>query len=332
MKHMWKLGALLIVLFLAACGGSQASGDGDDGEWKPDRNVEIVAPAGAGGGWDTTARTVGKVLEEEGIIEKSVGVVNKEGGGGAVGWSYIDSTNDPHNIFVSSPPLIFVPLNGQSQLSHEDFTPLANMIADYGAFAVADDAKWQDLNELFEDMKKDPESVTVVGTSSPGSMDHMQFVAIAKEAGVDIKKIRYVSAQDSGGMTQILNGSADVYSTGIAETVEQVRAGKVRVLGITAEERLEGEVLSDFQTAKEQGIDATFVNWRGFFGPGDMTDGQVKYYEEKLKEVSDSDAFAEMRDSYGWNELYMDSEEYSKYLKEQKEELSGLMDELGLGE
>ncbi|MGV2621380.1 tripartite tricarboxylate transporter substrate-binding protein [Halobacillus sp. ACCC02827] len=329
---MWKLGALLIVLFLAACGGSQASGDGDDGEWKPDRNVEIVAPAGAGGGWDTTARTVGKVLEEEGIIEKSVGVVNKEGGGGAVGWSYIDSTNDPHNIFVSSPPLIFVPLNGQSQLSHEDFTPLANMIADYGAFAVADDAKWQDLNELFEDMKKDPESVTVVGTSSPGSMDHMQFVAIAKEAGVDIKKIRYVSAQDSGGMTQILNGSADVYSTGIAETVEQVRAGKVRVLGITAEERLEGEVLSDFQTAKEQGIDATFVNWRGFFGPGDMTDGQVKYYEEKLKEVSDSDAFAEMRDSYGWNELYMDSEEYSKYLKEQKEELSGLMDELGLGE
>lgn len=329
--HVETRGFIDCIIF-GSVWGSQASGDGDDGEWKPDRNVEIVAPAGAGGGWDTTARTVGKVLEEEGIIEKSVGVVNKEGGGGAVGWSYIDSTNDPHNIFVSSPPLIFVPLNGQSQLSHEDFTPLANMIADYGAFAVADDAKWQDLNELFEDMKKDPESVTVVGTSSPGSMDHMQFVAIAKEAGVDIKKIRYVSAQDSGGMTQILNGSADVYSTGIAETVEQVRAGKVRVLGITAEERLEGEVLSDFQTAKEQGIDATFVNWRGFFGPGDMTDGQVKYYEEKLKEVSDSDAFAEMRDSYGWNELYMDSEEYSKYLKEQKEELSGLMDELGLGE
>ncbi|WP_281974724.1 tripartite tricarboxylate transporter substrate binding protein [Halobacillus litoralis] len=336
MKHLWLFGSILLVLVLAACGGSsESSGDGNgegDGEWTPEKNVEIVAPAGAGGGWDTTARSVGKILEEEEIMEQSVGVVNKEGGGGAVGWSYINSTNNPHNIFVSSPPLIFVPLNGQSDLSHDDFTPLANMIADYGAFAVAEDAKWENLNELFEDMKKDPSSVTVVGTSSPGSMDHMQFVAIAKKAGVDIQKIKYVSAQDGGGMTQILNGSADVYSTGIAETVEQVKAEKVRVLGITAEERLEGEVLSEFPTAKEQGIDATFVNWRGFFGPGDMTEGQVKYYEEKLKEVSDSEAFADIRKNYGWNEMYMDSEEYGKFLDEQKEELGTLMEELGLNQ
>ncbi|MGP4061134.1 tripartite tricarboxylate transporter substrate binding protein [Halobacillus sp. H74] len=335
MKHLWLFGSILLVLVLAACGGSESSGDGNgegDGEWTPEKNVEIVAPAGAGGGWDTTARSVGKILEEEEIMEQNVGVVNKEGGGGAVGWSYINSTNNPHNIFVSSPPLIFVPLNGQSDLSHDDFTPLANMIADYGAFAVAEDAKWENLNELFEDMKKDPSSVTVVGTSSPGSMDHMQFVAIAKKAGVDIQKIKYVSAQDGGGMTQILNGSADVYSTGIAETVEQVKAEKVRVLGITAEERLEGEVLSEFPTAKEQGIDATFVNWRGFFGPGDMTEGQVKYYEEKLKEVSDSEAFADIRKNYGWNEMYMDSEEYGKFLDEQKEELGTLMEELGLNQ
>lgn len=333
MKHLWMVGILLLVLVLAACGGSsETGGEGEDGEWQPDKNIEIVAPAGAGGGWDTTARSVGKVLEEEDITEQNVGVVNKEGGGGSVGWSYINSTNDPHNIFVSSPPLIFVPLNGQSDVSHDDFTPLSNMIADYAAFAVSDDAKWQDLNELFEDMKKDPTSVTVVGTSSPGSMDHMQFVTIAKEAGVDIQKIKYVSAQDSGGMTQILNGSADVYSTGIAETVEQVRAGKVRVLGITAEERLEGETLSEFPTAKEQGIDATFVNWRGFFGPGDMTDSQVQYYEEKLKEVSDSDAFAEMRANYGWDEMYMDSEEYGEFLDEQKKQLQGLLDELGLNQ
>lgn len=333
MKNLRMLSTLILVLFLAACGSSsETGGEGENGEWKPERNIEIVAPAGAGGGWDTTARSVGKVLEEEKIIEQNVGVVNKEGGGGSVGWSYVNSTDDPHNIFVSSPPLIFVPLNGQSNLSHEDFTPLANMIADYAAFAVADDAKWENLNELFADMKKDPSSVTVVGTSSPGSMDHMQFVAIAKEAGVDIQKIKYVSAQDGGGMTQILNGSADVYSTGMAETVEQVKAGKVRVLGITAEERVDGEVIGEFPTAKEQGIDATFVNWRGFFGPGDMTEGQVAYYEEKLKEVSDSEAFAEVRDNYGWDESYMDSEEYSKFLDEQREELGSLMEELGMNQ
>src|SRR5690606_29302742 len=157
------------------------------------------------------------------------------------------------------PPLILVPLNGQSEYSHEDFTPLANMIADYGAFAVRADAKWNNLTELFEDMKQDPASVSVVGTSSPGSMDHMQFVKIAKAAGVDVTKIKYISDPDAGGLTSVLNGSIDVYTTGVAETIEQVRAGKIKVLGITSAERLEGEVLSDFQTAREQGIDETFV-------------------------------------------------------------------------
>ncbi|MCA0984736.1 tripartite tricarboxylate transporter substrate binding protein [Halobacillus yeomjeoni] len=331
MKKLWGLAILSLLVFTVACGEQSSGTTESDGEWKPDGNIEIVAPGGAGGGWDTTARSVGKVLEDQEIVENDVAVVNKPGGGGAVGWSYINSTNSPENIFVSSPPLIFVPLNGQSDLSYEDFTPLSNMIADYGAFAVADDAKWNNLNELFEDMKADPSSVTVVGASSPGSMDHMQFVKVAKAAGVDIQKIKYVSAQDGGALTQILNGSADVYSTGVAETIEQVKAGKIKVLGVTSEERLEGEVLSTFETAKEQGIDTTFVNWRGFFGPKDMSPEAVAYYEEKFKEVSESHAFADIRSKYGWDEMYMDSEAYKEFLKEQTEELGSLLEELGLG-
>ncbi|MFQ3545481.1 tripartite tricarboxylate transporter substrate-binding protein [Halobacillus rhizosphaerae] len=337
MKKWSIFGLLILMLMLAACSNdssANSSGESSDsnGEWKPKQPIELVAPGGAGGGWDTTARSVAKVMQEEGIIKDDIGVVNKSGGGGAIGWAYINSMKGkPNHIFVSSPPLIFVPLNGQSKLDYTDFTPLSNMIADYGAFAVKADAKWDNLNDLFADMKKDPSSVTVVGASSPGSMDHMQFVKLAKAAGVDIKKIKYVSAQDGGALTQILNGSADVYSAGVAETVEQVKAGKIKVLGITSEERLKGDTLSDFPTAKEQGIDATFVNWRGFFGPKDMSEAEVKYYEDKFKEVSESDAFADIRKKYGWEEMYMDSEEYKDFLKQQTEELGGLLDELGLG-
>ncbi|MCM3087502.1 tripartite tricarboxylate transporter substrate binding protein [Bhargavaea ginsengi] len=335
MKKLLLPAALGLSMMLAACGSddgaSETANAGDGGEFTPSESIEIVAPAGAGGGWDTTARMAAKVLQEEEIIDGKIGVTNKEGGGGAVGWSYIANyEGNPHKLFVTSPPMIFIPLNGQSEYDHEDFTPIANVIADYAAFAVREDAKWQDLNELFEDMKKDPTSVTVVGTSSPGSMDHMQFVQIAKAAGVDITKIKYVSAQDAGGMTQLLNGSVDVYSTGVAETVEQVKAGKVRVLGVTSEERLEGEVLEDFPTAKEQGIDETFINWRGFFGPADMEQAAVEYYEEKFKELSDSEAFGEIREQFGWNEMYLDSEEYKTFLDEQREEIQTLLDELGL--
>ncbi|WP_068673170.1 tripartite tricarboxylate transporter substrate binding protein [Oceanobacillus sp. Castelsardo] len=344
-KYLLLIMLAALMLFAVACssGDEETSGTSNDastkestddassGDWTPEESIEIVAPAGAGGGWDTTARMAAQVFTEEGIIDENIGVVNKEGGGGAVGWAYIAGfEGNAHKLFVASPPLVFIPLNGQSEYSHEDFTPLANLIADYAAFAVRDDAEWDNLNDLFEDMKEDPESITVVGTSSPGSMDHMQFVQIAKAAGVDITKIKYVSAQDAGGLTQILNGSADVYSTGVAETVEQVKAGNIKVLGVTSEERLEGEILEDFPTAIEQGIDETFINWRGFFGPANMDPAAVAYYEEKFKELSDSDAFAEIRAQFGWDELYMNSEEYSQFLDEQREEVQVLLDELGL--
>lgn len=321
-------------LVFAGCNSEESTDEntGESGAFEPSKNIEMVAPAGAGGGWDTTAREVARVFGETDIIEENMTVINKEGGGGAIAWAYIHGQDDsPYNLFVSSPPLMFVPLNGQSEYGHEDFTPLANMIADYGAFAVSADSEWEDLNDLFDQMKKDPESVTIVGTSAPGSMDHMQFVRIAKAAGVDPTQIKYVSDQDGGALTSVLNGSVDVFSTGVGEVVEQVRAGNIKVLGITAEERLEGEVLSDFPTAIEQGIDESFINWRGFFGPPNMDQAAVDFYEEKFQELSESDEFAEVRKKYGWNEMYLSSEEYEEFLNNEYKEIEVLLEEIGLG-
>ncbi|MBM7648188.1 putative tricarboxylic transport membrane protein [Bacillus ectoiniformans] len=332
MKKLMSIAAGFMLLLTVGCSNESSAGvKNKSGEWKPEQPIEITAPAGPGGGWDTTARMVSQVFEQEKIIDQRLPVVNKAGGGGAIGWSYIAGKEaSPYHLFVASPPLVLVPLNGQSKYGYEDFTPLANVIADYGAFVVKADAKWNNLNELFADMKKDPASVSVIGTSSPGSMDHMQFVKIAKAAGVDVKKMKYVSDPDGGGLTAVLNGSVDVYTTGVAETIEQVKAGKIKVLGITSEERLEGEVLSDFPTAKEQGIDETFVNWRGFFGPPNMDPAAIKYYEQKFKELNDSPAWDEIRKKYGWGEQYMNSEEYSKFLKTEAESMEKLLKELGL--
>ncbi|QHJ70288.1 Bug family tripartite tricarboxylate transporter substrate binding protein [Planococcus halotolerans] len=336
MKKTWLTAILAAgALTLAGCNSdnsTEGASSGEGGSFEPSKTIEVVAPAGAGGGWDTTAREVARIFGETGIIEENLTVINKEGGGGAIGWAYIHGQDgSAHNMFVASPPLMFVPLNGQSEHGHEDFTPLANVIADYGAFAVSADSEWDDLNDLFDQMKEDPESVTVVGTSSPGSMDHMQFVRIAKAAGVDPTKIKYVSAQDGGALTSVLNGSVDVFSTGVGETVEQVRAGNIKVLGITAEERMEGEVLSEFPTAIEQGIDESFINWRGFFGPPNMDQAAIDYYEEKFKELSESEEFAEVRKKYGWSEMYMSGEEYKEFLDTEKQEIQTLLEEIGLG-
>lgn len=324
------LSSLLVVT--TACGGANsASNSESDGEWSPSKPIEVVAPAGAGGGWDTTARTVSKVMEEQKIIEERMAVVNKPGGGGSVGWSYIDSKKgDNHTMFVTSPPMFFVPLNGQSTLSHKDFTPIAGVIADYAAFVVDADSPFDTMNDLVDALKKDPTSVSIVGVSSPGSMDHMQFVKAVKAAGVDVKKLKYVSAQDGSGMSMLLGGKVDVYSTGLAEASEQARAGKVKVLAITAPERLEGDTVSEFPTLIEQGIDDEFVVWRGFLGPKDMDPDAVAYYEKAFKDMIETDQWKEMRDKFGWTDNYMSSEEFSTFLDEEYKEIEALMEEIGL--
>jgi putative tricarboxylic transport membrane protein len=324
------LSSLLVVT--TACGSSDsASNSESDGEWTPSKPIEVVAPAGAGGGWDTTARTVSKVMEEQKIIDQRMAVVNKPGGGGSVGWSYINGKEgDNHTMFVTSPPIFFVPLNGQSTLSHKDFTPIAGVIADYAAFVVDADSPYDTMNDLVDALKKDPTSVSIVGVSSPGSMDHMQFVKAVKAAGVDVKKLKYVSAQDGSGMSMLLGGKVDVYSTGLAEASEQARAGKVKVLAITAPERLEGDTVSEFPTLKEQGIDDEFVVWRGFLGPKDMDPDAVLYYEKAFKEMIETDQWKEMRDKFGWTDNYMSSEEFGRFLDEEYEEIEELMEEIGL--
>ncbi|MDR6226093.1 tripartite tricarboxylate transporter substrate binding protein [Desmospora profundinema] len=331
-KRMWGVGAIALALVAAACSGPDAGGNqGAAEDWKPTKPIEMIAPSGAGGGWDTTARTMQTVMDQEQLLDKPMAVVNKPGGGGAVGWSYIaKKKGDPHTLFVTSPPILFVPLSGQSDHGHRDFTPVAGVIADYGAIVVKEDAKWNDINELMEDLKKDPQSVSIVGNSAPGSMDHMQFVKAANKAGVDVKKLKYVSMQDGGADTALLGGHADVYSTSVSQAVEHARAGKVRVLAITAEERLEGDAISEFPTLKEQGIDDTFIIWRGIMGPPEMDPAAVEYYEQQIKTMLETDEWKAQAEKHGWVEWFMTGEEFKEHLDQEYEIFSELMEEAGL--
>ncbi|MFC4075273.1 Bug family tripartite tricarboxylate transporter substrate binding protein [Salinithrix halophila] len=331
-KWLLGIGAISLALVTAACTGQSTGGkSGASGEWKPKKPIEMIAPAGAGGGWDTTARIIQKTMDKEKLLDKPMAVVNKPGGGGAVGWSYVaNKKGDPHTLFVTSPPILFVPLNGQSKVGHKDFTPIAGVIADYGAFVVKKDAKWKNIGDLMGDLKKNPQAASIVGDSSPGSMDHMQFVKAAKKAGVEVKKLKYVSMQDGGGMSALLGGHVDVYSTGLAEATEQARAGKVKVLAITAEKRLKGETVSEFPTLKEQGIDDSFTVWRGIMGPPNMEPAAVKYYEQKIKKMLATDEWKAQANKLGWEEGFMTGEEFGRHMDKEYKTFAKLIKEAGL--
>jgi putative tricarboxylic transport membrane protein len=296
----------------------------------PSRNFECIAPAGPGGGWDTTMRMVAKVLTEKKIITKAMPVVNKPGGGGGVALAYINGKKDPHTITVYSPPLLLINLTGQTELGYKNVTPLAMLINDYGAFAVHKDSPYKTINDLFDALRKDPISVRLGGTSSPGSMDHIQFLHAAKAAGVDVKEIPYVAFQGGEALANLLGGHIEVYTTGMAEVVGLLEAGDLRVLAITAPERVKTGPLSQIPTLREQGVDAVFTNWRGIFGVPNMPEEAKSFMENALKEMSETPEWAEICARNGWDQVYMGSDDFAKFLEKTNEEYKSLLKDIGL--
>lgn len=297
----------------------------------PSKPLNFIAPAGPGGGWDTTIRVVAQVLKETNLVSQPIVVNNMPGGGGGVALAHMQTKKgDPYNIIVFSPPLLLINLTGQTQYSYKDLTPLAMLIHDYGAFAVSKKSKYNSIVEIMEALKKDPKSVKVGGISSFGSMDHIQFLIAAKAAGVtNLKDITYVSFQEGEHMAALLGGHIDVLSTGLAEVTTALQTGAVKVLAITAPQRA-GGILANVPTLKEEGIDAEFINWRGLFGAPGMPDYAVKYWIDTLGKMVQTPEWDKMVNKYNWTKAFMPSQEFGEYLAKVNEDYKIVLKEIGL--
>nr|WP_223254513.1 tripartite tricarboxylate transporter substrate binding protein [Bacillus sp. HNG] len=310
---------------LAGCGAAK----GSSSEVYPEKPIVVVAPSGAGGGWDRTARTFTKVLGETKLVEQTMTVENKPGGGGTVFIAdYVsnDSKND-YKLFAGSPPVLINNLKkeGNSPFGYKDTTPLAQLTKDYGSIVVRSDSKYDSLETLLEDLKKDPKKLTFAGGSGPGSMYHLVSILPAYKSGVDHKLIKYVSYDGTGeAMTALLGGNADVIATDASSVIEYLKAGKVRVLAVAAPERLDGE-LSDVPTMKESGVDAEFAIWRGIFGPKDMSKAALDFWNDTIQKMTESEEWKTAMDQSGWTSEYRNSEEFVKFLDEQNEQIKELL-------
>ncbi len=122
---MRRLGyfVLAMTVILASCGKSDDKKTAKSNTF-PDETVEIIAPASPGGGWDTTARAIQKVMLDEKLTNQNITVVNKPGGGGEVGWQYLKSRS-PNTIAINSSLLLSNKELGLSDLGDDDFTPIA---------------------------------------------------------------------------------------------------------------------------------------------------------------------------------------------------------------
>lgn len=318
---------LAMSLVLAAC--SSESSSGDEFEF-PTKDIEIIAPATPGGGWDATARAMQKIFSDEGIIEENINVVNKPGGGGEVGWQYLKE-QDAHHFAINSSLLITNNLLGQSDLTYQDFTPLAILSTEWISVAVAPDSEFNSGIDIMQQLKDDPTSLNIAVAPSLGNNDHLAFVQAAKEYGVDVTQLEFMIYESGGDVvTALLGGHVDIATMSVSEAKEQHLAGKLKMVAVGSDEPVEG--LEEVQTWTDQGIELVFPHWRGVMGPPDMSEEEIAYWDEKISEMVATEAWQELLVNNEWSPLYKNSEETLTFLEEQTVNYEQLLNDAGLTE
>ena len=334
--------ALVLVggMLLTGCGAttpaassSSSSAASAPKTWTPDSTIEIVAPAGPGGGYDMLARTMERTLTGDKLVEKAIIITNKTGGGGATGWSYLNTHKGSGNYFAAnSPQIIQNNLLGASTLTYKDFTPLAMLQAEWEVVAVPKDSPYKTGKEFFEALKADPSKISVAVGPALGNDDHIQFLMLAKAYGItDMSKIKFVVYPGAGGeeIPALLGGHVQAMTISLGEAMEQYRAGNINILGISSDKRLTGD-FAKIPTWKEQGIDVVFPHWRGVVGPGGMTPEQIAYWDNALNKMSQQQSWKDAMKKMNMDVYYKNSAEYKTYLEKSTQEQSDLLKSVGL--
>ena len=291
--------------------------------------VHFLIPGGAGGGWDGTARGTGEALTKAGIVG-SASYENMSGGGGgkAIGFLIENAASKHGNLMVNSTPIIIRSLVGRFPHNFRDLTMIAGTIGDYQAIITGKDSPYKNFADVVAAYKKNPRKVSVGGGSVPGSLDHLSIAMAFQAAGADPTKVKYI-AYDAGGKLNaaILSGEVAAGSTGFSEAVGLAKAGEMRILAVTAPERV--AAFKDAPTLKEQGIDVTFVNWRGFFAAPGLPEDKANLYRKALAAMYATPEWKAVRDRNGWVDIHNSGKDFVAFLENQEKVIKTLMQQLG---
>ncbi len=292
-------------------------------------SIHFLIPGGAGGGWDGTARGTGEALTKAGIVG-SASYENMSGGGGgkAIGYLIENAASNHGTLMVNSTPIVIRSLTGVFPHNFRDLTLVAGTIGDYAAVVVGKDSPVNSMDDLLAAFDADPSSTAIGGGSVPGGMDHLVAAMVFEAAGKDALSVKYIP-YDAGGkaMAALLSGEIAALSTGFSEAVDLAEAGEVKIIGVTSDNRV--SAAPDAMTMKEQGIDTSFVNWRGFFAAPDLPSDQLTQYQKALSEMYATPEWEDVRARNGWVNIHNSGDDFKTFLEGQEQVIGDLMKKLG---
>jgi putative tricarboxylic transport membrane protein len=316
-----------ITALMLACWCTAAAAQG----WAPQKNVEIVVGSAPGGSNDRTARFVERMLREHQLVNSTLTVVNKPGGGGNIAITYVSQRPpDGHTLMVGTPGLLTNHINGSTLLGYADFTPIASLFNDYTVFAVNTASPTRTGRDLIERFKKDPKSVAIGFATTIGSFQHVAAALLMKAVGGNPRDLKVVAFKGSSeAVTNLLGGHLDLVTTAAGNAAPHVAAGRLRVVAVSAPNHL-GGILADVPTWKEQGVDLVWGGWRAIMGPKGLSPAQVAYWEGALRKATQVPEWrADLEKNY-WSDDFVTGAQFKKDLEKDYADMKSVLVDLGL--
>lgn len=314
--RMGLLSLLSVSLAAMAAGCTTASTDEGIAGTYPSKQIEYVVPFSPGGGVDLVARAVSEYVSKE--WNQPVVVVNKPGGGGAIGAEYVlkQSKKDGYTVLADNVSSTSMMEGGMAKppVKIADRVLMSRVILDPVAFAVKADAPWKDFQEFSEWVKENPDQLTWTsvgpsGTSAFAVADWLNAI------GVDYSKTRMIATKGaSDSIPQVAGGHAVLAAHTVAEMYPMAQAGKIRILGVVAPKR--SSFLPDVPTLEEQGIKGVSVKWwTGVTVPAGTPQYVVEKWEQTLEKMVNDPAFVEKAKGLHMEVSYQNSQDFTEFVK-----------------
>ena len=314
--------ASLAAVTLALLGAAPASAD------YPERPITIIVPWGAGGGTDATGRILASLMEKE--LGVPVSVVNRTGGSGVVGHSAIATAPpDGYTLGVVTVEIGMMHWQGLTELTYQDYTPLALYNADPAGLQVRADSPWGSAQAVLDAVKANPGEHKASGTGQ-GGIWHLALAGMLQEAGIDPNAAPWVPSQGAApGLQDLVAGGVDIVTCSVPEAQALLEAGRVKSLAVMSEER--NPTFPDVPTLKEAtGLDWTVAAWRGIAGPEGLPQEVVDTLVPLLQQIWESQEFRDFMAQRGFGLVWGGPEEFREYMAESDESLGNVMKAVGL--
>lgn len=314
---------------LAGCGSSGTKSEQAAKAWSPTKEIEFVVPSAPGGGSDLNARVIGEFSQKLKLSPKNFMVVNKPGGSGAVSFSYVFSKKgDAHTWMVLHSGQVMSAIVNNSPVKADMLTYLGVVGFDDLLLGVKKDGKYKDIQAVIKTAKENPDTVKI-GGSQRGNSDHLSFEMLNKYAGM---KATYVQFNSSGEvMSALLGGHIDVGIFNPSECDGQVKAGNVIPIVTFAKQRIPGN-FKDAPTFAEIGYkDIQLSEVRAISGPPDMPAEAVKFYEDLLKKITETEDWKKNYiEKNAMTPVYMNAADTKKFFNEQSVLYEKMFKEVGV--